>query len=112
MVSKIQSLSQYIDQYTEHINGKWKQYISKVKSKDGDDFPRDGREIEKAQTAWFRGQPVDEPLLPKAFRTKAIDETTAVLSFRRRALAIAVNAPDLYEYDEWLFLMQQHGLSI
>lgn len=112
VVGKIQSLLEFVQEYTIRIDERWKPNIEAVRNSKGGCFPKDGMQQQKAQHAWFRGQPVDKPLLPKVFRG-IYDETSMVLDFRRRARAVASDLdriPDLYEYDEWLFLMQHHML--
>jgi hypothetical protein len=57
---------------------------------------------------WFRGQPIDKPLLPKVFR-RNYPEQDLIDEFRLRAPALA-NTPAFSDEGEWLFLMQHHGL--
>ena len=57
---------------------------------------------------WFRGQTVDAPLLPRLFRSK-INETNLIQLFRLKARSFP-GTPHRDNIDEWLFLMQHHGL--
>lgn len=57
---------------------------------------------------WFRGQPIDKPLLPKALR-RTYPERDLIDEFRLRAPALG-STPSFAEEAEWLFLMQHHGL--
>ncbi len=57
---------------------------------------------------WFRGQPVDKPLLPKLLR-QTYDENNLVQFFRMRAPVLGTTPPR-DQFDKWLFLMQHSGL--
>jgi hypothetical protein len=57
---------------------------------------------------WFRGQSRDLPLLPRLYRSSLI-ENNLVQAFRQRAPTMG-NTPPRDNIDEWLFIMQHHGL--
>ena len=57
---------------------------------------------------WFRGQPIDKPLLPRVLRGP-YPERDLIDDFRLRAPAVG-DTPPFSEECEWLFLMQHHGL--
>ena len=66
----------------------------------------------KAHCAWYRGQPVDEDLVPKVFRKHtAYDEKELILDARRRAYLVSGAVPPYEALDQWLFVMQHHGLA-
>ena len=58
--------------------------------------------------AWYRGQSIDKPLIPRLFRSKH-NELQLLQRFRLRAQALG-KKPDIKRIDEWLFLMQHTGL--
>jgi hypothetical protein len=66
---------------------------------------------EKRPMAWFRGQNVDKPLIPKLYREdySGPKENDLIQPFRMRARAFP-NPPAYNRIDEWLFLMQHSGL--
>jgi hypothetical protein len=112
-LKKIGNLTAYIRFFTDRIVRHWVPAIDEVQNREGKGFPQDGVQKLKAARAWFRGQPVDEPLLPKVFRDSA-NETELALQFRRRARSVAPaleRLPNRDELDEWLFLMQHYGTS-
>lgn len=57
---------------------------------------------------WFRGQRVDMPLKPRLFRRR-YSELDLIQLFRMRAPMLGPT-PNRDHLDEWLFLMQHHGL--
>lgn len=61
--------------------------------------------------AWFRGQNVNKPLLPRLYRLEYTGpkENDLIQPFRMRARAFP-NSPDYHRIDEWLFLMRHSGL--
>ena len=56
---------------------------------------------------WFRGQRVDEPLIPKLFR-RHYDENEIVQTFRTKS-PMLYETPNENEWDKWLCLMQHAG---
>lgn len=111
--SKIGSLVDFLSFCFFQIDDVWMPNLNKLFEKADDFVPERPR---KARNAWYRGQPDDKELLPKVFRRnvfgKIYDETNIALSFRRRARGVTSpeKVPVFDDYDEWLFLMQHHGL--
>jgi hypothetical protein len=70
------------------------------------------REVGKAWKSdalpWFRGQNRDLSLVPKLFR-ETYNEHSMIQLFRMRAPSLGI-VPDRDRSDEWLCLMQHHGL--
>jgi hypothetical protein len=60
-----------------------------------------------ARRPWFRGQRVDEPLLPRLFR-QHYDENELVQIFRMKS-PMLYETPNINEWDKWLCLMQHAG---
>lgn len=60
---------------------------------------------------WFRGQPVDEDLVPKLYRKNYLsyNENNLIQHFRMKAQSLG-KTPSYERIDEWLFLMQHTGL--
>jgi hypothetical protein len=76
-----------------------------------DEFHHDYESWSCSYPPWFRGQPVDKPLIPKIYREdyQGPEENELVQRFRMRAPAFGKTPP--YErIDEWLFLMQHSRL--
>ena len=60
---------------------------------------------------WWRGQPMDMPLVPSAFRsTSTLAEFNYLNHFRRSAAARYANAPGYEDLADWLALAQHYGL--
>jgi hypothetical protein len=62
----------------------------------------------KEYKPWFRGQCVDKPLLPRLYRAQ-YQENALIQYFRMKAPTMG-KTPKRDNIDEWLFLMQHHGL--
>ncbi len=79
-------------------------FIAQVK----EDYMKWGNEWGATHFPWFRGQPVDRPLIPKLFRL-GYNENDLLQSFRLKA-PILGKTPNRKHIDEWLCLMQHCGL--
>jgi hypothetical protein len=62
--------------------------------------------------SWWRGQPAGKELLPKAYRAGTTHrmEWLRAMQFKQKATPRHPRLPGQEQFDEWLFLMQHHGL--
>ena len=78
------------------------------------DAVRSARTSFQKDDIWWRGQPMDKPLIPSVFRNLATDiniENRLRNDFQLKARSRYSACPDENDRAGWLFLMQHHGLK-